>query len=73
MKPPPLLPSLLSGSGLLDALTKNGSSASNGAYRRRAAEGSDHAGARTDGEGQESGGGDAAKTFTREQVDGVQR
>lgn len=66
-------PSLLSGSGLLDALTKNGSSASNGAYRRRAAEGSDHTGARADGEGQESGGGDSAKTFTKEQVDGVQR
>lgn len=64
-------PSLLS--GLLDALTKNGSSASNGAYRRRAAESSDHTGARTEGEGRESGGGDSAKTFTKEQVDGVQR
>lgn len=59
--------------GLLDALTKNGSSASNGAYRRRAAESSDHTGARTEGEGRESGGGDSAKTFTKEQVDGVQR
>lgn len=56
-------------SGLLDTLTKNGSSASNGTYRRRAADSSDH----TDREGQEPGGGDSTKPFTKEQVDGVQR
>ncbi|XP_034544578.1 dnaJ homolog subfamily B member 14 [Notolabrus celidotus] len=56
---------------LLDALQKNGSSAGNGAYRRRPAESSESADART--ESQESGGGDSSKGFTKEQVDGVQR
>ncbi|TNM85863.1 LOW QUALITY PROTEIN: dnaJ homolog subfamily B member 14 [Takifugu rubripes] len=58
---------------LLDALTKNGSSAGNGAYRRRPAETSEHAGAHQDKEGQEPGALDASKGFTTEQVEGVQR
>lgn len=60
-------------SELLDALTKNGSSAGNGAYRRRPAESSEHAGAHQDKEGQEPGAVDASKGFTKEQVEGVQR
>lgn len=60
-------------SELLDALTKNGSSAGNGAYRRRPAETSEHAGAHRDQEGQEPGAVDASKGFTKEQVEGVQR
>ncbi|XP_029014254.1 dnaJ homolog subfamily B member 14 [Betta splendens] len=56
---------------LLDALTKNGSSASNGAYRRRPADSSESSGAQTEREGQESGGGDSSKGFTQEQVEGV--
>ncbi|XP_031718952.1 dnaJ homolog subfamily B member 14 isoform X1 [Anarrhichthys ocellatus] len=55
---------------LLDALTKNGSSAGNGAYRRRPGEGT---GAQPGGEGQESGGGESSKGFNKEQVEGVQR
>lgn len=55
---------------LLDALTKNGSSAGNGAYRRRPAENSQSAGAQP--ESQDSGGQDP-KGFTKEQVEGVQR
>lgn len=55
---------------LLDALRKNGSSAGNGAYRRRPAENSQSAGAQP--ESQDSGGQDP-KGFTKEQVEGVQR
>lgn len=58
---------------LLDALTMNGSSASNGAYRRRAAESSDGGGAQPDRAGQESGAAGTAKSFTKDQVEGVQR
>ncbi|XP_017276279.1 dnaJ homolog subfamily B member 14 [Kryptolebias marmoratus] len=58
---------------LLDALTKNGSSASNGAYRRRPAERSETAGAKTGGENQEGGGSDSTKGFSQDQVEGVQR
>nr|XP_020447535.1 dnaJ homolog subfamily B member 14 [Monopterus albus] len=57
---------------LLDALTKNGSSAGNGAYKRRPAKSSERTGATPEGESQESGGGDS-KGFTKEQVEGVQR
>lgn len=60
-------------SELLDALTKNGSSAGNGAYRRRPAEPSEQTGAHQDKEGQEPGVVDASKGFTKEQVEGVQR
>lgn len=63
----------LSSSALLDALTKNGSSASNGAYRRRPAESSQSNGGQPETESQESGGGDSSKGFTKEQVEGVQR
>ncbi|XP_051242469.1 dnaJ homolog subfamily B member 14 [Dicentrarchus labrax] len=58
---------------LLDALTKNGSSAGNGAYRRRPAESSESSGAQPERESQESGGTDSSKGFTKEQVEGVQR
>uniref|UniRef100_A0A3Q1FSD6 DnaJ homolog subfamily B member 14 n=1 Tax=Acanthochromis polyacanthus TaxID=80966 RepID=A0A3Q1FSD6_9TELE len=58
---------------LLDALTKNGSSAGNGAYRRRPAERSETTGAQPEGESQESGGGESSKGFNKEQVEGVQR
>lgn len=65
---------VLSSSALLDVLTKNGSSAGNGAYRRRPAESSESSGAQPQRESQESGGGgDSSKTFTKDQVDGVQR
>lgn len=62
-----------SSSALLDALTKNGSSSSNGAYRRRPAENSENTGAQPERESTESGGGDSSKGFTKEQVEGVQR
>lgn len=58
---------------LLDALTKNGSSTGNGAYRRRPAESSEGSGARPERESQESGGGDVSKGFTKDQLEGVQR
>lgn len=64
---------LLSSSALLDALTKNGSSMGNGAYRRRPAESSESTSAQPERERQESGGGDSSKGFTKEQVEGVQR
>lgn len=60
-------------SELLDALTKNGSSVGNGAYRRRPAETSENAGAQPEKESQESGVADSSKGFTKEQVEGVQR
>lgn len=56
----------------MDALTKNGSSAGNGAYRRRPAESSHSTGAQPESESPESGGQDS-KGFTKEQVEGVQR
>ncbi|XP_037545965.1 dnaJ homolog subfamily B member 14 [Nematolebias whitei] len=55
---------------LLEALTKNGSSASNGARHRKPAECSEANGANTGGE---TGGSDSAKGFTQDQVEGVQR
>ncbi|XP_060941810.1 dnaJ homolog subfamily B member 14 [Limanda limanda] len=58
---------------LLDALSKNGSSAGNGAYRRRPAESSDSTGGRSEREGKESGGSDSSKGFTKDQVEGVTR
>eukprot|EP00064_Thunnus_orientalis_P011374 superscaffoldBa00001640_g11405 len=60
-------------SPLLDALTKNGSSAGNGAYRRRPADSSESSGAQTERESRESGEADSSKGFTKEQVEGVQR
>uniref|UniRef100_A0A6Q2X7B2 DnaJ homolog subfamily B member 14 n=1 Tax=Esox lucius TaxID=8010 RepID=A0A6Q2X7B2_ESOLU len=61
---------------LLESLTKNGSSAGNGAYcRQRTTDGSTEGSrARPDGEEQEAGGGEpSTKGFTKDQVDGVQR
>ncbi|XP_074485447.1 dnaJ homolog subfamily B member 14 [Sebastes fasciatus] len=58
---------------LLDALTKNGSSAGNGAYRRRPGDSSEGTGPQPEREGGEAGVGDVAKSFTKEQVEGVQR
>lgn len=63
---------LYSSSALLDALMKNGSSAGNGAYRRKPAESSESPVAQPERESQESGGGES-KSFTKEQVEGVQR
>ncbi|KAM4584249.1 dnaJ homolog subfamily B member 14 [Odontesthes bonariensis] len=57
---------------LWDALTKNGSSADSGAYRRRPAENSETTGARPE-EGSQEPGGAESKGFTKEQVEGVQR
>ncbi|XP_071768008.1 dnaJ homolog subfamily B member 14 [Centroberyx gerrardi] len=57
---------------LLDALTKNGSSAGNGAYCRRPTDGSERTGAQPERESQDSGGGES-KGFNKEQVEGVQR
>ncbi|KAG7485766.1 hypothetical protein JOB18_017885 [Solea senegalensis] len=54
---------------LLDALTKNGSSAGNGAHRRKPAESSR---AQAERERQESGG-DSSKGFTKDQVEGVHK
>ncbi|KAM4603258.1 dnaJ homolog subfamily B member 14 [Polymixia lowei] len=58
---------------LLDALTRNGSSAGNGAYCRRPANGSESTGAQPDRGSQDAGGGESAKGFTKEQVEGVHR
>ncbi|XP_066576794.1 dnaJ homolog subfamily B member 14 isoform X2 [Amia ocellicauda] len=60
---------------LLDGLTQNGSSAGNGAYRRKPADGSDGSVPRPerDGQGMTAGPGDTAKSFTKDQVEGVQR
>ncbi|XP_060914075.1 dnaJ homolog subfamily B member 14 [Labrus mixtus] len=58
---------------LLDALQKNGSSAGNGAYRRRPTESSESTDSQSERKNQESGGSDLAKGFTKEQVEGVQR
>ncbi|KAF3687761.1 DnaJ -like protein subfamily B member 14 [Channa argus] len=58
---------------LLDAITKNASSAPNGTHRRRPAESSESNGAQPQRERQESGGNDSSKGFTKEQVEGVQR
>lgn len=57
---------------LLDALTRNGSSAGNGAYCRRPTEHSQSPGAQPEREGQETGGPET-KGFTKDQVEGVQR
>ncbi|KAK7930512.1 hypothetical protein WMY93_006907 [Mugilogobius chulae] len=57
---------------LLDALTKNGSSAGNGAYRRRAADHSPNTGAQAERENQQPGE-QGSKGFTQDQVEGVQR
>lgn len=58
---------------LLDALTKNGSSAGNGAYKRRFTESSQSSGAKSQKDGQECGGGESLKGFTKDQVEGVKR
>ncbi|KAM6939820.1 dnaJ homolog subfamily B member 14 [Xenentodon cancila] len=58
---------------LLNALTKNGSSAGNGAYRRRPAEHTENNGPQPEGESCKSEGGDSSKGFTKDQVEGVQR
>ncbi|XP_034044416.1 dnaJ homolog subfamily B member 14 [Thalassophryne amazonica] len=58
---------------LLDALTMNGSSASNGTYRRRPTDTSQCTGEHPEKQSQDSAGGESIKTFTKEQVEGVQR
>lgn len=56
----------------MDALTKNGSSTGNGAYRRRPKDSSETASSHPAGDAQEPTGGDS-KSFTDEQVEGVRR
>ncbi|CAB1327315.1 unnamed protein product, partial [Coregonus sp. 'balchen'] len=61
---------------LLDTLTRNGSSAGNGAHcrQRTTDSSSESTKARPGGEGQEAGGGEpSTKGFTKDQVEGVQR
>ncbi|XP_077460982.1 dnaJ homolog subfamily B member 14 [Stigmatopora argus] len=55
---------------LLDALTRNGSSAPNGTHRRRTA---NDGGGLASGDRARSAGAESAKFFTRDQVEGVQR
>ncbi|KAM9769609.1 dnaJ homolog subfamily B member 14 [Menidia menidia] len=57
---------------LLEALTKNGSSAGAGPYRRKPAERSETTGGRPEEGGQESRAAES-KGFTKDQVEGVQR
>ncbi|KAG7459023.1 hypothetical protein MATL_G00226800 [Megalops atlanticus] len=56
---------------LLEALTKNGNTTANGTYRRRPAEGSERG--RPEKDSQEAVTGESAKSFTKEQAEGVQR
>ncbi|XP_061536361.1 dnaJ homolog subfamily B member 14 [Phycodurus eques] len=58
---------------LLEALTRNGSSAAKGAHRRRQAHNAEDGGAQAAGERAESRGAGSSKVFTQEQVEGVQR
>ncbi|XP_024145225.1 dnaJ homolog subfamily B member 14 [Oryzias melastigma] len=58
---------------LLEALTKNGSSAGTGAYRRKPAEQSETNASQPGRGGQESERNEATKGFTKDQVEGVQR
>ncbi|XP_049576663.1 dnaJ homolog subfamily B member 14 [Syngnathus scovelli] len=58
---------------LLDAITRNGSSAANGAHRRRPAHNSEDGGAQAMRARAESTGAESSKVFTQEQVEGVQR
>lgn len=60
-------------SAFLDALTRNGSSAGNGAYRRKPADSTGNTGPQAERENRESAGGDSSKGFSKEQVEGVQR
>ncbi|XP_057700248.1 dnaJ homolog subfamily B member 14 [Corythoichthys intestinalis] len=55
---------------LLEALTKNGSSAANGAHRRRT---TNDSGGQAAGDRAESTGAETSKVFTQDQVEGVQR
>ncbi|XP_056136166.1 dnaJ homolog subfamily B member 14 [Lampris incognitus] len=58
---------------LLDALTRNGSSAGNGAYCRKPTKNSESTSAPPNGDSQDSGGVGESKGYTKEQVEGVQR
>lgn len=58
---------------LLEALTKNGSSAANGTHRRRPAHNAGDGGAKAASERAEGTGAGSSKVFTKEQVEGVQR
>ncbi|XP_054634720.1 dnaJ homolog subfamily B member 14 [Dunckerocampus dactyliophorus] len=58
---------------MLEALTKNGSSAANGAYRRRAADNAENSGAQAARERTHGSGGESSKGFTQDQMEGVQR
>lgn len=70
------LSSLSSLLALLDTLTRNGSSAGNGAHcrQRTTDSSSESTKARAGGQDQEAGGGEpSTKGFTKDQVEGVQR
>uniref|UniRef100_A0A1A7XZ13 DnaJ homolog subfamily B member 14 n=1 Tax=Iconisemion striatum TaxID=60296 RepID=A0A1A7XZ13_9TELE len=58
---------------LLEALMRNGSSAGNGAHRRKAAGHAGTTGANSEGGNGESVGNEATKGFSQDQVEGVQR
>ncbi|XP_049337662.1 dnaJ homolog subfamily B member 14 [Astyanax mexicanus] len=59
---------------LLEALSRNGSSAGNGgAYCRKPANGTEAPPPQQPGQNQEAGPGDATKGFTKDQVEGVQK
>ncbi|KAJ8336157.1 hypothetical protein SKAU_G00395000 [Synaphobranchus kaupii] len=58
---------------LLEALTRNGSSAGNGTSFQQSADGTDNSRTRPEGNRQDAGNGETAKGFTKEQVEGVQR
>ncbi|XP_051940462.1 dnaJ homolog subfamily B member 14 [Hippocampus zosterae] len=59
--------------GLLEELTKNGSSAANGVHRRRPAHNVEDGGTQAASERAEGTGAGSSKVFTKEQVEGVQR
>ncbi|XP_036372773.1 dnaJ homolog subfamily B member 14 [Megalops cyprinoides] len=56
---------------LLEALTKNGNTTANGTYHRRPTEGAERS--RPEKDSQEAVTGESAKSFTKEQAEGVQR
>ncbi|XP_023683448.1 dnaJ homolog subfamily B member 14-like [Paramormyrops kingsleyae] len=58
---------------LLESLVKNGSTAGNGLHRRRRADGLENSGPTACGEAAAAAGGEAARSFSQEQVEGVQR
>ncbi|KAG9344095.1 hypothetical protein JZ751_012575 [Albula glossodonta] len=58
---------------LLEALTKNGSSAGNGTSCQRPPQSTENSRTRPEGQSQDAGTAEPAKSFTKEQLEGVQR